>query len=453
MGFYGWVAFAGGLLMLMALSSAWIRRLPISTAMIYLAVGVALGPWGFDLIHIDPLQSAESLLRLTEIGVAFSLFIGGLKLRLSIQDPAWRAAYWLAGPVMVASIAGVALAAWLLLGVAPWFALLLGAVLAPTDPVLASAVSVNDAADEDRLRYGLSGEAGLNDGTAFPFVFLALAWREHGEPGPWLWEWAAHRLLWGVPVALGLGFLAGHVVGRLAIELRTRQRDTGAPSDLLALALIALAYVATEMIGALAFLAAFAAGVGLRRAEMHVVSESPHPEIEDSAEDHPPAEELVGPQVKEEDMQEPAVAAGVLVAETLSFGATAERILEVMLVMTVGVAVGFSWDSRGLLLAGALILLIRPAAVLLLLWRTPTTRSQRSMMAMFGVRGIGSVFYVAFAATHGLTSEEATLLAGLVAPVVAASIVLHGATAQWALTRYERVLKQERRAAARPSGA
>jgi NhaP-type Na+/H+ or K+/H+ antiporter len=445
MGFYGWVAFAGVLLLLMALSSAWIRRLPISTAMICLGVGALLGPWGFDLIGIDPLGSAEVVLRLTELGVVFSLFASGLKLRLPVRDPAWRAAYWLAGPVMLACIAGVALAAWGLLGVAPWFALLLGATLAPTDPVLASEVSVNDAADRDRLRYGLSGEAGLNDGMAFPFVFLALAWREHGEIGPWVWGWAASRLLWGVPVALGVGFLAGHVVGRLAIELRTRQRDTQAPSDLLALALIALAYVGTETIGALAFLAVFAAGVGLRRAEMHVVRNSPHPELEDPSRPHPPAEELVGPQVREEDLGAPAVAAGVLVAETLSFGATAERILEVLLVMSVGVAMGFSWDPRGLVLAALLFLLVRPAAVLLLLAQTPTTRSQRAMMAAFGVRGIGSVFYVAFAATHGLTAEEAHHLAGLVAPVVAASIVLHGATAQWALTRYERGLNSERR--------
>jgi NhaP-type Na+/H+ or K+/H+ antiporter len=341
---------------------------------------------------------------------------------------------------MVASVAGTALVAWLLLGVEPWFALLLGAVLAPTDPVLASEVSVNDAADRDRLRYGLSGEAGLNDGAAFPFVYLALLWREHGELGSWWWGWAAHRVLWGVPVALGLGFLAGHVVGRLAIELRSRQRDTGAPSDLLALALIALAYVATEAIGALAFLAVFAAGVGLRRAEMHVVKESPHPEVGD--EPHPPAEALVGPQVRQEDLEVPAVAAGVLVSETLSFGITAERILEVLLVMTVGVALGFSWDSRGLLLAGALFLLVRPVAVLLLLARTPTTRAQRLMMAAFGVRGIGSVYYVAFAATHGLSAEQAHLLAGLVAPVVAASVLVHGAAAQSALARYERTLSR-----------
>jgi NhaP-type Na+/H+ or K+/H+ antiporter len=115
--------------------------------------------------------------------VIVSLFVEGLKLRLPVRDPAWRAAFRLAGPVMLASILGVALVARVGLGLDTAVALLLGAVLAPTDPVLAGAVSVNTAADHDRLRYSLSGEAGLNDGLAFPFVIFALLWGEHGGPG------------------------------------------------------------------------------------------------------------------------------------------------------------------------------------------------------------------------------------------------------------------------------
>ena len=232
MGFLGWMALFGGLLLSMALASAWLQRLPVSTSVIYFAVGVAIGPIGLGLLEVDVVRLAPVVERVAEVAVLLSLFVGGLKLRLPVRDPAWRVAVMLAGPVMVLTIAGVAALGHLVLGLPPWAAILLGAVLAPTDPVLASAVAVNDAADRDRLRVGLTGEAGVNDGTAFPFVILALAWAEHGGAGPWLAEWAAHRLLWAVPAGLALGFGFGLAIGRLAIRLRSRYRDTDAPSDL-----------------------------------------------------------------------------------------------------------------------------------------------------------------------------------------------------------------------------
>ena len=136
------MALGGLVLLLVALSSAYLRNLPISTSAIDLR---ETGPW-FE--------------RLTEVAVIVALFVGGLKLRLPLRHPAWVAAYRLAGPVMLASILGVALCAHLLLGLDPAMALLAGAVLAPTDPVLASMVKVDSATDHDRVRYGLSGCSG-----------------------------------------------------------------------------------------------------------------------------------------------------------------------------------------------------------------------------------------------------------------------------------------------------
>jgi sodium/hydrogen antiporter len=278
MSFLGWMGLCGGLLLLMALSSAYLRRLPISTSVIYLALGAAIGPLGFSWLQIDVVDAAPWFERLTEVAVIISLFVGGLKLRLPLRDPAWVAAFHLAGPVMLATIVGVALFARLILGLDTATALLLGAVLAPTDPALASIVSVNDAADHDRMRYGLSGEAGLNDGLAFPFVVFALLWGDHGGAGSWVGGWVMHRLVWAIPAGLLLGYALGKGVGWLAIWLRSRQRDTAAPNDFLALALIALSYVVAQSIGAWGFLAVFAAGVGLRHAELKVVAETPHPD-------------------------------------------------------------------------------------------------------------------------------------------------------------------------------
>lgn len=453
MDFLGWMALAGGLLLVMALSSTYFRNLPVSTSAIYLALGLAISPLGFDWIRIDLREDIRWFERLTEVAVIVALFVGGLKLRLPLKDPAWIAARRLGGPIMLATIIGVALCAMLLFGFDPATSLLLGAVLAPTDPVLAGMVKVNSAADHDRMRYGLSGEAGLNDGMAFPFVVLGLVWVEHGGPGEWIAGWALHRLLWAVPAGLLFGFLLGRGVGRLAIWLRTRQQDTGAPSDFLALALIALSYVGAELIGAWGFLATFAAGVGLRHAELHVSRQTPHPEVArrppreppestDAPVQEPPAEELVGASVQAEELKEPAVAAGVLVAETISFGDTLERLLEVLLVVVVGILLANHWDPRAVPLALLLFLVIRPLATWLLLAGTPTNRAQRLLMCWFGIRGIGSLYYLSYVVRHGQSTAMAEDLAGLTISTVALSILIHGATATPLLSRYEKGLSR-----------
>ncbi len=199
MSFLGWMALAGGLLLLMALSSAWLRNLPISTSAIYLALGLAIGPLGFDWLRIDLRDEVRWFERLAEVAVIVALFVGGLKLRLPLKDPAWIAAWRLGGPIMLATIVGVAACGVLLLQLPLATALLLGAVLAPTDPVLAGTVKVSSAADHDRMRYGLSGEAGLNDGMAFPFVVFGLLWFEHNGAGEWIAGWGLHRILWAIP--------------------------------------------------------------------------------------------------------------------------------------------------------------------------------------------------------------------------------------------------------------
>jgi sodium/hydrogen antiporter len=491
--FIAWMSATGALLLLMALSSAYVRRLPISTSIIYLALGVALGPaWG-RILAVDITQASGWIERATEIAVIVSLFVGGLKLRLPFSDPAWTASRRLAAPTMLVTILAVGLIAHLALGIDAPTALLLGAILAPTDPVLASAVSVEDAADHDRLRYALSGEAGLNDGMAFPFVILALEWHTYQTAGGWVVAWFLREIIWAIPAALALGYYLGKWVGRLAILLRSRQRDTSAPSDFLALALIALSYVGAEMVHAWGFLAVFAAGIGLRHAEVRVVRESPHPaharpslwrrfgfgrgsaarpashsSLESqspralahaasattveapnvgvsvsSAIDHPPAEHLVRAPIDSDTLEEPSVAAGVLVAEALSFGATLERLLEVLMVVLVGVALHSAWDTRAIGIALALFVVIRPLAAQLLLSGTPTSRPQRWLMGWFGVRGIGSVYYVSYALQHGVSADQATFLVSMTISVIALSIVLHGTSAQPLLSRYERMLARE----------
>lgn len=443
----------GALLLLMALSSAYLRRLPITTSAIYLALGVLISPVALNLIDINFVERRVWFERLTEIAVIVSLFVGGLKLRLPLRNPAWSAAYRLAAPVMVACIVGVAWFAHYVFGFDWATAFLLGAVLAPTDPVLASTVSVNDAADDDRMRYGLSGEAGFNDGAAFPFVVFALLWAEYGALGEWVGGWALHRLAWAIPVGLLFGYFAGKTVGRLAIWLRNRHRETDAPNDFLALALIALAYTGAEAVGAWGFLAAFAAGIGFRRAEIKTVKENPAPEHDanepaDEAGEHdsithPPAEEFVGKKLDEEELKHPSKAAGIVVAEIISFGDTAERLLEVMLVVLVGICLAVYWDWRAVPLALWLFFVVRPVAALLFLIKTPTGRVQRLMMGWFGIRGIGSLYYLSYALNHGLKDNAADAV-GITLSVVALSILIHGISSQPILDFYERAISSEK---------
>lgn len=450
MEFLGWMALAGVLFLLIALLSAYIRNLPITTSVIYLIVGLLVSPLVFGLIKIDVIESSKWFEYLTEIAVIISLFIGGLKLRLPPFNPAWYAAYMLALPTMLFSIAGIALFAYFVFGLTPAVAVLLGSFLAPTDPVLASTVSVEDAADKDRMRYGLSGEAGFNDGMAFPFVIFGLMWLENGTLGSWIGGWALHRLVWAVPAGLLSGFLLGKLVGHLTVFLRTKHRDHSSPNDFLALALILLAYVGAEMIYAWGFLAVFAAGIGLRQTEIKTVEKDSLPEHEKGEKDknlkdetpHPPAEHNVEGKKEENEIEKPAVAAGLIVSEILSFGDTAERLLEFLLVLIVGVALAIHWNWMAIPLALVFFFIIRPLFAFIFLWFTPTNLSQKLLMAWFGIRGIGSLYYLTYALNHGW-NEQTKTVADLTISTVALSIVIHGLSSQPILDYYEKVISKK----------
>lgn len=454
MDFLGWTALIGAVLLFMALSSSYIRRIPITTSAIYLILGAAISPLGFNLINLDFIGAKIWFEHLTEIAVIISLFIGGLKLRLPLKNPAWTAAFRLAVPVMLACIIGVAVFTRYVFNFDWAVAFLLGAVLAPTDPVLASSVSVSDAEDEDRMRYGLSGEAGFNDGAAFPFVIFALLWMKNDGPGNWIGEWALHRLVWAIPTGLLFGFLLGKGIGYLAIRLRSRNRDTESPDDFLALALIALSYVGAETIGAWGFLAVFAAGLGFRRAEIKTVEENQPPEPDDGDKNdanagkkdsaaQPPAENLVGKNIEEKDLKHPTKAAGVVVSEIISFGETAERLLEVMLVILVGICAAIYWDWRALPLALALFFVIRPLAAQLFLLKTPTGEKQRLLMGWFGIRGIGSLYYLSYALTHGFEKNVADAV-GITFSVIALSILIHGVSTQPIIDWYKKAIHNKK---------
>jgi len=440
MTFTVWVAVLGAVLLTLALTSSYLRWMPVTTSAMCLVLGVAIGPLGLDVLKLDISDSSVWMEHLTEIAVVFSLFVSGLKLRLPLKDRTWRVAYGLAGPVMILCIAGLCLALHYLLGLGWGVSMLIGAMLAPTDPVLAALVQVNDARDDDRVRFGLSGEAGLNDGTAFPFVILGLLMLREDGSG-FLGEWLLRNVLWAVPAGLLVGYWMGRGIGKLTLSMRIRNADsTLSPNDYLALALIALAYVVAEWIQGYGFLSVFAAGLGLRQAE-----------VQSTDKGAPPAEHLVQPVVGHEavdprqavvgdteTLDDGQLAAGVMMSDMLAFGSLVERSMEVFLVTLLGVVLASHWDWRAVAIGALLFFVIRPLSVLVVPWRRLLDGPQRLLIGWFGIRGIGSLFYLFFALNHDLPPAVAQLCIDLTLSVVALSILVHGVTTQPTLAWYER---------------
>ncbi len=427
MGFLGWTAAVGGLLLLMSLASGWIHRGPITSFGIYLVAGIICGPWVLNLLQVDITAHAVLIAKVTEIAMAASLFITGLKLRLPFADRGWRMGLRLAFPTMLLTVAGVTLAAHWLAGFSWPLSLAFGAIVAPTDPVLASLISVNDARDDDSLRVSLSSEAGMNDGSALPILMLAMAWLTAPEKLSFamLGHWALIDVAWALLGGLGIGFGLGRLVGHLATHLKNSQHDT-APNDFLALALIALSYAAAQSLDASGFLAAFAAGVGLRRTELGVITRHPPEDVADGDRDAP-AEALVNPNQRHTPGGEgPVRSVGLVVSDALSFGDTMERIFAAGIVILLGVTLAMHWQVMGLLLAALLFLVIRPVSVYLATMGTGESRLNRLMIGWLGIRGIGSINYIAWAYTHGLAGQDATRMADIAFTLIVASVVVHG---------------------------
>ncbi|RON51387.1 sodium:proton antiporter [Pseudomonas frederiksbergensis] len=442
MSFILWVAVLGAVLLTLALTSSYLRWMPVTTSAVCLALGVGIGPAGMGLLKLDIKDAANWMEHLTEVAVLFSLFVCGLKLRLPLRDRKWRVAFGLAGPVMLLSITGVCLLLHYGFELAWGPSMLIGAILAPTDPVLASLVQVNDAKDYDPVRFGLSGEAGLNDGVAFPFVILGLLFlQQSGNSSAWLDDWALKSLLWAVPAGLLTGYWMGHGIGRVTLSMRIRNADsTLSPNDYLTLALIALAYVAAESIHGYGFLSVFAAGLGLRQAE-----------VKSTGDTQIPAEHLVQPLVNHQNVEPEAavhgdvetledtqVAAGIMMGDMLAFGSLVERAMEVFLVTLLGVVLVAHWDWRALVIAAVLFCVIRPLSVWLIPWGRLLDGRQRSLIGWFGIRGIGSFYYLFYVLNHDLPASVATLCTDLTLSVVALSILIHGISTQPMLARYER---------------
>ena len=425
--FYAWFLVMGPLFIVMALAGAAMKRLPFSPAMLYLGAGVLLGPRFAGMIDLDPIADAELLERLGECAVLVSLFTTGLKLRVPLRDRLWRAPLRLASVAMILTVAAVTLVGVELLGLSLGAAVLLGAVLAPTDPVLASDVQVESERDTETVRFGLTGEAGLNDGTAFPFVMLGLGLLGLHDLGAWGWRWVAVDVVWAVAAGLVIGAVCGAAIARLVVYLRRHHREALGLDEFLALGLIALSYGLALLVHAYGFLAVFAAGLALRQSERADGGDAPPARVEAAAHS------------TEDQASEGQTDHAHMARAVLTFNEQFERIAEVALVLVIGAMLpGVTWPTHGALFLAALLLAIRPLAVWLGLRGAGLSGPQVAFMSWFGIRGIGSLYYLSFAIAFGVSGADARTLADLTLLVIAASIVVHGISVTPLMRLYQR---------------
>jgi NhaP-type Na+/H+ or K+/H+ antiporter len=434
---------AGALLVTLAVAGSVLKRLPLTAAMLYLVIGAAIGAHGVGLLRFDLVKDAALLERITEIAVLVSLFTAGLKLRLPLRDEKWRVALRLASVSMVVTIGVVTAVAHLLLHMPIGAALLLAAILAPTDPVLASDVQVADAGDRDRVRFSLTGEAGLNDGAAFPFVMLGLGLLGLHDIAAWDIEgarWLAVDVAWAIAAGLAVGALLGQIVGAFVLYLRRAHREAVGLDDFLALGLIALSYGVAELVGAYGFLAVFAAGVALRRIERRNVDD-------ESSAPTAVASPLVSMDARAEAATDAKTAPAFMAQAVLVFNEQIERIGEIFVVLLIGGLLStalVSWDAA--LIVIVLLFVARPVASLVGLAGSKVKRDQRALIAWFGVRGVGSLYYLTYSITHGLPEPLALRIGGIVLAVLTVSIVVHGISVTPMMKRYAR--RRERAAVA-----
>jgi NhaP-type Na+/H+ or K+/H+ antiporter len=421
-----WFVIAGSILIFTGLVGTAFKRLPCSTAMFYLAVGVVLGPAVTGKLDIDVSQHATLLRSIAEVSVLISLFAVGLRLRLPPSDRLWRLPLRLGILAMLVTIALLTGLGVTMLHLTPGAAVLLAAIIAPTDPVLAHDVQIHNPGDRDAVRFALSGEGGMNDGTAYPFVMLGLGLLQPGGfHGHDLLRWAGVDLIWGISAGAAIGWLLGGGTGQLVVYLRQRFNQALGLEGFFSLGLIALSYGIAVGLHAYGFLAVFAAGVAMRRVEHRSSGDrEPHAVV---------GEVAMGD--LEATATDPQRAHAFMTETVLGFTGEIERVGEVIVIVLVGTLLSpelVRWPVLALI--AALFLVIRPLSIALTVTRRCATTPQRRLIGWFGIRGAGSFYYLMLATEHG----QGALLTPYVLAVIAVSVVVHGVSGTPLMNWYQK---------------
>ena len=377
-------------------------REPAASALLILA-----GAGAFLLLPdmaeaFDPRTSSTLWERLSELAVIVALFGTGLRIDNLTSYSRWRPTVRLLAIAMPLTIAAVAVLGYALAGMTLAGAILLGAVLAPTDPVLAGDVQVGPPTEggEHPVRFTLTTEAGLNDGLAFPFVYLGLLVAAEGFGwGDVATEWLPRDVFFRIAVGGLAGAAVGWTLGKLLFALPRGNSLADTASGVLAIAVVMISYGITELLEGYGFIAAFVTGLVLRR-------------VEHEHEFH---------------------------GRLHGFTEAIEHALTAVLLLLIGGVLPLLWgdlDWPHVIIAAGLILVIRPLAGWISLLGAGMQGNARLVVSVYGVRGIGSIYYLAYAASHIELVNEAQLWA-TIALTILLSTIIHGLTAGAAVERVE----------------
>jgi NhaP-type Na+/H+ or K+/H+ antiporter len=385
----------GGVILLVSWAPFGLRRVPLTLPILCVALGYVVFASGGLQFSPDPRTWDTITERLTELVVIISLMGAGLKLD---RPPGWRrwgTTWRLLAIAMPLTIAATAWLGYAGLGLSLGMALLLGASIAPTDPVLASDVQVGPprSGDEDEVRFGLTSEAGLNDALAFPFVHLAILAAAGGlGSAAALGEWFGVAVLWKLAAGAGMGYAVGALFGFLIFhDARTGLSRLG--DGLVALAATFIVYALTELVHGYGFLAVFVCALKIRARER----------------DHDFHDELH------------------------RFADQSERLLMMLVLVLFGGALAHgllaSLNLQDMLVCLAVLLVVRPLAGMIAMAGSPHPLRERALLSFLGIRGLGSVYYVAYGINHGDFGDSERLWAA-VGFIIAASILIHGLAAR-----------------------
>ena len=390
-----------------ALGMAWVpyftQRTNISYAIVYVSAGAILYSFTDKLPIPDPLINNENVLRVTEMVVIISLMATGLKIDQPFSFRQWRIPLRLVSITMLFSIGAMFLLGKWLFNLGLPEALLLAAVLAPTDPVLASDVQVGPPMEEkkDNIKFSLTAEAGLNDGMAFPFTFLAIQLSSKDFS---FQRWFANDLLLKILIGLVSGFVIGRILALLIFKV-SREMDLKVRDGFVAICATLITYGITEMLHGYGFVAVFIAAITIRNYELnHDYHHKMH-----------------------------------------SFTDQIERILlAVVLILFGGVFIhglssNISWTI--ILFAMLCIFVIRPAASWVAMMGNGLHTKEKTAISFFGIKGIGSLFYLSYALQHE-NFFSGHLLWTIVGAVIVLSIFIHGTTAPYTMKKLDHFNKK-----------
>jgi sodium/hydrogen antiporter len=379
-----WFLVLGLALLVMATLGRLIEDMPLTPAIVYLVLGYLIGRSGALTPVLSAPPESPWIEAATEVMLTLSLFAVGLRIRVPFNWRTWKVPICLALPAMVLTIAFVAVAARFGLGLSWGAAIVLGAIIAPTDPVLASDVQVSQPGDPSLVRFGLTAEGGTNDGLALPMLLFGLGTLGIYDLGPFGGRWLVVDVLWLVLAGCGVGWASGQAVGRLVLYLRSRHELALGWEEFLALGLMGVAYGAASLLGGSPFLSVFTAGLALRHIERR---------SSDAAGIVPEEVSIDDDSAETERDTAPVYMTRLL----LDFNIQIERLAEAAIVILIGALLpGLSYDWRSFALAGFVLFVARPLAVWLTFARSGLRRGRLLRLAWFGIRGVGSLYYLAY---------------------------------------------------------